>query len=97
MSAIRLRIRCEEESMPGQAPQNGRRIGANSVHWRHWRVGPRYASKPEAFLRLEEPMQIALAIRRELEEKFSLMAAVGDVPDVIRREVTAGARHRLSA
>jgi hypothetical protein len=41
-------------------------------------------------------MQIALAIPCELEEKFSLMVAVGDVPDVIRQEVAVGARHRFS-
>ena len=35
-------------------------------------------AKPEAFLRLEEPRQIALAIPYEREEKFSLMAVVSD-------------------
>ena len=32
----------------------------------------------------------------ELEENFSLIAVVGDVADVIRQEVTVGARHRFS-
>jgi hypothetical protein len=53
-------------------------------------------AKPDALLRLEEPMQIALAIPCEPEEKFSLMAAVGDVPDAIRQEVAVGARNRCS-
>ena len=39
-------------------------------------------AKPEAFLRLEAAMQIALAIPCEREEKFSLMAVVGDVAEL---------------
>ena len=53
-------------------------------------------AQTEALSRFEEPMQITAAITRKLEQKLSLMAAVGNVPDAIGQEVTIGARHRLS-
>jgi hypothetical protein len=53
-------------------------------------------AQTEALLRFKEPMQIAVPITGKLEEKFSLMAAVSDVPDVSRKEVTVCARHRFS-
>jgi hypothetical protein len=41
-------------------------------------------------------VEITASITRKLEQKLSLMAAVGNVPDVTGQEVTIGARHRLS-
>jgi hypothetical protein len=40
-------------------------------------------------------MKITAPILCKLEEKFSLVAAASDVPDMIRQEVAVGARHRL--
>jgi hypothetical protein len=51
--------------------------------------------KAEALLRFEKPMQIASSITRKLEKKFSLMAAVSDMPDITRKKMTVGARHPL--
>jgi hypothetical protein len=53
-------------------------------------------AKPEALLRLEKPMKITPTITCKLEEKFSLMTAVSDVPDVPWQEVAVRAWHRLS-
>jgi hypothetical protein len=50
----------------------------------------------KAFLGLENPVQITPAVARKLQEKFLLVAAMGDVPDVTGQEMAIGARHRLS-
>jgi hypothetical protein len=52
-------------------------------------------AQTEALLRFENPMQVTTTITRKLEEKFSLMAAVSNVPDVSRDKVTVSARHRF--
>jgi hypothetical protein len=41
-------------------------------------------------------VQITPAVARKLQEKFLLVAAMGDVPDVTGQEMAIGARHRLS-
>ena len=53
-------------------------------------------AQTESLLRFEQPVEITASITRKLEQKLSLMAAVGNVPDVTGQEVTIGARHRLS-
>jgi hypothetical protein len=50
--------------------------------------------RPKRFC-FEYPAQVTAPITRELEEKFFLMEAVGDMPDVTRDEVVIFARHRL--
>src|SRR5262245_47137249 len=42
--------------------------------------------------RFEEPVEITPSIKRKLEQKLSLVAAVGNVPDVTREEITLNAR-----
>src|SRR5581483_10550749 len=42
---------------------------------------------------LKDPMQIAAPIARELQEKFPLMAAMRDVPDMAREKVTVCSWH----
>ena len=49
----------------------------------------------EALLRFEKPIQIESSIARKLKEKFSLMAAMRDMPDMTRKKMAIGARHRL--
>ena len=43
----------------------------------------------------EEPEEITPSIKRKLEQKLSLVAAVCYVPDVTREEITVGAWHRF--
>src|ERR1041384_296751 len=52
-------------------------------------------AQTKSLLRFEQPVEITASITRKLEQKLSLMAAVGNVPDVTGQEVTIGARHRL--
>jgi len=53
-------------------------------------------AQTKPLLRLEKPMKIAATIPRKLQEKFSLVATVSDVPDVSREKVSVRARHRYS-
>ena len=53
-------------------------------------------AQTESLLRFEQPVEITASITRKLEQKLSLMAAVGNVPDVTGQEVTIGSLHRLS-
>jgi hypothetical protein len=52
-------------------------------------------AKTEAFLRFEKPMQIASPVACKLQEKFSLMAAMRDVPEMARKKMTVSSRHPL--
>jgi hypothetical protein len=63
--------------------------------WNLWNTRRQEHAQAEALLGLEEPMQIAASITRKLEEKFSLMAAVCNVPDRARQKVAVCSRHRL--
>lgn len=49
--------------------------------------------QPKTLLRLEQPLQPALAIPYELQEEFLLMATMGNVPDLSRDMMTVGSRH----
>jgi len=62
---------------------------------KQWLEEKRFAS-PFISLSLKNPMQITPAVARKLQEKFLLMAAVGDVPDVTGQKMAVGARHRMS-
>jgi hypothetical protein len=53
-------------------------------------------AQTKALLGFEKPMEITATITRELQEKFSLMTAVRDMPDVSGQEVAVGAWHRSS-
>jgi hypothetical protein len=52
-------------------------------------------TKPKALLRFEEPAKITAPITRKLQEKFSLMATVSNVPDVSGQEIAVSSRHRF--
>jgi hypothetical protein len=45
--------------------------------------------------RFMQPMQIAVAILGEFEEKFSFMASMGDMPDVPRNKMSLCSCHKL--
>ena len=49
--------------------------------------------EPIALLRLEQPLQPALTVSRELEKKRLLMATVRNVPDLPWDVMTVGACH----
>jgi hypothetical protein len=51
--------------------------------------------KTEGLLRFENSTEIRPSISRKLQEKALWMAAMRDVPDVSRQEMTIGVRHRL--
>src|SRR5258706_9256467 len=50
-------------------------------------------AKSEAFLRLEQPAQVAAAIVRELKQECLFVAAVSDMPHLIRQKMAVGSRH----
>ena len=52
-------------------------------------------AQTETLLGLEHPVQITTTITHKLEEKFSLMAAVCNMPDIARQEVTVCSRYRF--
>ena len=49
--------------------------------------------QPKTLLRLEQPLQPALSVPCELEEKLLLMATMGNVPELSRDMMTVGSRH----
>ena len=53
-------------------------------------------AQTESLLRFEQPVEITASITRKLEQKLSLMAAVGNVPNVMRQEVAVGPWHLFS-
>src|SRR5258708_269973 len=50
-------------------------------------------TKSKALLGFEKPAEITAPIACKLKEKFSLMAAVRDVPNVSRQEIAVSSRH----
>jgi hypothetical protein len=62
-------------------------------------VGSNYVveyAKAEALPGFEKPPQLVSSVSCKLEKKSLLVAAMGDVPDLTRQEMTIGARHRFS-
>src|SRR5687768_7382997 len=53
-------------------------------------------AQTKAPLSFKEPMQVTAAITCKLEQKFSLMTAVSDVPDVSGYKMTVSTRHLFS-
>jgi len=51
-------------------------------------------AQAEALLCLEQPVEPPPAVTGELEKKFFLVAAMGNVPDVIWQKAAVGTRHR---
>ena len=54
-------------------------------------------AKAEALARFVEPVQVVLAIARELEQELTPVTAVRDVPDQAGEKLSIGARHRLNS
>ena len=53
-------------------------------------------TKSKALLGFEKPAEITAPIACKLKEKFSLVAAVRDVPNVSRQEIAVSSRHLRS-
>ena len=85
----------------GGAPRDELHTPSNYVfacvlHQQMYMVGRDHVvedTEPKALLRLEQPVKITTPITRKLQEKFSLMAAVSNVPDVARYEMAVRSWH----
>ena len=53
-------------------------------------------AQTKTFLGFKKPVEVAPTIALKLEEKFSLMAAVCDMPDITWQKIAVGTRHRRS-
>ena len=95
-AVLALELAIGLKKWPAKGPADAR--SWSEIEWDHDLAEVR-PEPTKAVLGLEQPVQVAISIPRELEQECLLVAAMGDVPDMTRHEMSVRTRHlaRLKA